>query len=284
MTVEVRPIRFADDVSAFDVLIGHDTDSPRPRRTLVATDGAALVGAASATWSNRHPDLVQGFVEVLATHRRSGVGSTLAAALRRLAGDGLACFVDGDDPVAAGFLRSAGFAPVVDSWTVRAAVDARSTAAIPDDTAAAGIAIDATRSTDEVEAFFERIYGDRHGWAGRYVPSPAHPWIRVAGTIVTGTLFVARREGAIVAASCLTKGELSRGADAFLPPTGSVLDVNDPAASAVVRAVVTATLRAGAARGVTRVNVEFDSPYVELVTLMDSLATEPVSHRTVWKP
>lgn len=283
MMPEVRPIRGDDDISAFGVSIGHDTDSPRPRRTLVATDDVGLLGAASATWSSRHPDLVQGFVEVLPAHRRSGVGSALATALRQLAGEGLACFVDGDDQLAAAFLRSAGFAPIVDSWTVRLALKAVPAGVLAEDAPVGDATLAPARVSDEVEAFFEQVYGDRHGWAGRYVPSPAHPWIRIAGTIVTGTLFVARHGGRIIAASCLTKGEFSKGADAFLPPTGSVLPVDDPAAVPVVRAVVAATLRAGAARGITKVNVEFDSPYVEMATLMHSFTTEPVSHRTVWR-
>lgn len=280
MTIVVRPLADGDDLAVFGPGFGPDADEPRRRRTLVAVDGGSVIGAASALWSSRHPDVVQGVLQVVPTRHRTGVGTRLLHALLDLAGGGLEFVV----PVGApeeGFLRHHDFTPVVDSRVVRLQVDAATLAACDADPPS-DVTVEPTELTGEVEAAFEQLYARAHTWAGRYVPTPDRPWVRFAGEPIAGTTFVARRSRRIVAAACLTTGEFADGADAFLPPTGTLLDPGDPHGPAVLRAVVGRSLRAAATIGVRTVNVEFDTPCTELAALMANLPTTPVSHHAVW--
>jgi len=283
MTVVVRPIAATDDVSALGPAFGPDVDEPRRRRTIVAVDGDQLVGAASATWSSRHPDLVQGALEVLPTHRRRGIGTQLLHALQDLAGGALELVVDAG-AAAEGFLRSRDFAPVVESHVVRVTLDDVTLGAFADVDGTTGATVEQADPYGEAAECFEQLYAQAHTWAGRYVPTPGRPWLRWAGEPIVGTTCVARRAGRAVTAACLTTGPFAGDADAFLPPTGTLLDHDDPQAAPMLRAVVGRALAAGAAAGVRHVSVEFDTPYAELSSLISTLATTTVSQHAVWMP
>lgn len=280
MTIVVRPCADGDDLQPYGTGFGPDVDAPRRRRTLVAVDGGIVLGAASALWSSRHPDVVHGELMVVESRRRNGIGTQLLRELQDLAGEGLEFALSVGSPEE-GFLRQQGFTPVVDSRVVRLQAGAATLAACDADPPS-DVTVEPTELNGEVEAAFEQMYARAHTWAGRYVPTPDRPWIRFAGEPIEGTTFVARRRGRIVAAACLTTGEFAEGADAFLPPTATLLEPGDPAGQAALRAVISGSLRAGATAGVHRVNVEYDTPYTELAALMAMLPTTPVSHHAVW--
>jgi GNAT superfamily N-acetyltransferase len=280
--VDIRQLEPGDDVGAFGVEFGPDVDLPRRRRSLVAVADGRLVGVASATWSSRHVDIVQADGVVDPAWRRQGIGRRLLRDLEVLAGDRLSVSTDDDRPAAAALLDAAGYRVATESWTRRLAI-APAALALVDAEPPEWCTVGEGDLDAEVEALFERVYTERHRWAGRYVSTPHRPWIRWAGPLLPGTLHVARRDGRAIAAASLHSGWYADGADGFLAPTGTTdLDPATPEATAVVRALVGRTLRAGALGGCSTINVEHDSDYLELACVLDELAPQPLTHTVVW--
>jgi GNAT superfamily N-acetyltransferase len=91
-----------------------DAEPPQWRRTVLACEGDAVVGVASAGASRYHPGTVPVNVVVRPDRRRRGIGRELLAAVRAaVAGFGpgpLWATVDGRSTAAVGFAAAAGFA------------------------------------------------------------------------------------------------------------------------------------------------------------------------------
>ena len=291
MEATIRPISAGDDVSSFGPVHGADADEPRRRRSVVALHQGELVGVATALWSRRHTDMVQATGRVLDTHRRHGIGSALLTALEELAGGPLIFATEvlgGEaqpgDAAAPAFLRSRGYDVLVESDTVRIALTDEVERALAGAPVPTGVEIHDASLTSDLEELYEAIYAERHAWAGRYVPTPGTPWIRMAGEPLDGTFFVATdaTTGRLLAATGLQTGYYAEGADAFLAPTGVLGRASDPTAPAILRALVARTVAAARASGITTVNVEHDTPYVELAEVGGRLPRTPVRHITTW--
>ena len=252
---------------------------------MVARDGAALAGAATAMVSTRHPDVVFAEIVVLPAGRRRGLGRSLLAGLEELWGPAPLLFnVDTTAPGLAGFLGASGYHVVVESLTVRIGVDAaigllaRNASVLPD-----GVEITAEAMTEEIEGLYETLYAERHDWAGTYRPTPDRPWISMAGELVPGTLFIARDRQGALAATGVQAGPFAEGADGFIAPTGVVARARSTRlADGVIAALLERTLIAARAAGLRTVNVEHDTPHVELRAALRDVPAEVVTHRQAW--
>jgi GNAT superfamily N-acetyltransferase len=124
---EIITASYADDPELGAMVGGlHRPDAGPPvwRRTLVAADGSAVVGVASAAASRYHPGTAPANVVVHPDRRREGIGtallSALGAALADLRPGPLWSTVDRRSAAALGFGAAAGFAPTIgyEIWQV----------------------------------------------------------------------------------------------------------------------------------------------------------------------
>jgi GNAT superfamily N-acetyltransferase len=277
----IRQVQADDDLSPFGAGHGPDVDDPRRRRTVVATVEGRLAGVATATWSRRHPDLIAASCQVDPAFRRRGIGRDLVQALERVAGTPLMFRVEESAAGGTPFLAALGYGPLVASTTALvSAADVllrlRPLPSVPGVTFAAG------SLTPDVVDLFEEVYAERHGWAGQYIRSPDVPWITFAGPVIEGTVRVAHAGDRLLGASSLHTGPFAVGADAFLAPTGVLGGEGDPAAARIMQSLMARSLEQAVRAGITTVNVEYDTTYTELATVMDSMPVQASSRVSVW--
>jgi GNAT superfamily N-acetyltransferase len=267
------------DLGRFGEGHGAPIDAPRRRRTLVAVLDGEAVGVATSLWSTRHPDVVTASALVDPSVRRQGIGTLLLRELAREAAQLLLVSLPVGDP-AESFVRHLGYVPVVESTTVRIEVD--DAVERWSDDPVLDVTIERSAMNGDVEQFYESVYRRCHRWAGRYVPTPGVSWIAMAGDVIEATLFVARRRGTLVAAAGVLTGPFAESADGFVVPTGTLGIRDSIAAQRVLETVLRRSLVAARQTGVRRVNVEFDTPYVELAAAVDRLRSAPVVHSRTW--
>ncbi|MFN3220185.1 MAG: GNAT family N-acetyltransferase [Acidimicrobiales bacterium] len=279
----IRP--FADDeLAGFSDVHGPDRDAPRRSRTFVAEVDGVVVGAATALWSSRHPDLVAAMVDVAENHRRRGIGSALVHRLDVEADRPLVFNVE-RTPDSTAFLHAHGYSTVVTSVTARVST----AAALETLEELPGSVPNSIRiePNDELATtvidLYEQIYAERHRWAGSYSPPPDTPWINFAGPPLgaTGTIQVARADGNTIGVVSLHSGHFADGADAFLAPTSILVGSLDERVATLAR-LVEAALRAGLDAGIRHVNVEYDTPYDDLTALVESWTSDQRTVRDAW--
>lgn len=279
----IRPF-FDDDVADLGSVHGHDRDEPRRARTFVAEDDGEVVGAATLMWSTRHPDLVAATIDVAAPARRCGIGTALLARLENEA-DRPVVFNVEQSTEATEFLKSAGFDAAVTSVTSR--VDVAEVIKLLEprfDPNASSVSVIATDELDaSVIALYERIYAERHRWAGRYTPPTDAPWIRFAGDVLhePGAIQVAIRDGEPIGVASLHRGHFADGADAFVPPTSTLSGSHEERVSILGR-LLHAVLQAGLDVGINSVNLEYDSTYDDLTAVMEPWPTTDRAVRHAW--
>ena len=177
------------------------------------------------------------------------------------------------------FLQANGHRVVVESETIRLEIAAALGVLKARPDLPRQLVIEPESMTTEIEDLYETVYAERHAWAGIYRPTPGQPWIRFGGDVVAGTLFMARDADGPIAATCIQVGPFAEGADGFLAPTGVCGRARSDADTEVIARLLRNTLAAAADRGLVTLNVEYDSPYVELRAALSEVPHEVVSRR-----
>ena len=132
-------------------------------RTVVATVGGVVVGAAAIAESPAHPTRAWVHVEVAPGERRTGVGTALLAAVVAEAGEttlatlGLRARVVADDAAAVAFARSAGFADLFTTRIVRIDAGALGTAGLDRTEDLQVIDTGSVALTQAFAAWYERV-------------------------------------------------------------------------------------------------------------------------------
>ena len=132
-------------------------------RTVVATVGGVVVGAAAIAESPAHPTRAWVHVEVAPGERRTGVGTALLAAVVAEAGEttlatlGLRARVAADDAAAVAFARSAGFADLFTTRIVRIDAGALGTAGLDRTEDLQVIDTGSVALTQAFAAWYERV-------------------------------------------------------------------------------------------------------------------------------
>jgi hypothetical protein len=280
--LDVRPILDGDELSGFGPSFGYVRDSPRRCRTLVATTGTAVVAVASATWSARHVDVVFANAEVDAAGRWNEVGVALLEALEADVDRPLLFNLDVSERGLARLLAAHGYRKAVSSSTARFHVcDALE---ILQRRTGDGAMVQSSTLTREVEDLFEKIYAERHQWAGAYISPVDTSWIAEVGEIVAETLFVARDELGLIAATAVHLGTFAEGADGFIAPTGVVARARLGAGrkKQLISELLYRSLQGAFEAGIESVNIEYDTPYVELAEVIRQIPSVVVSGREIW--
>ncbi len=281
VTYEIEPVR-ADEAERFGSQFGPDVDHPRRRRTVVALNTSAIVGACSAMWSTWHPDFGFADIYVERGHRRRGVGRRLLRSLEERANGPLMFNAESGAAGLSEFLTAEGYRRSTTSTTVD--VDIITAADVTASwSAPSGVSIHHEPMSDEIERLFEVIYAEHHTWAGSYRSVPERTWITRAGRPIEPSVFVARMGQVPVAAVCAVTGEFSMGVDAFVPPTGVVADAPRADTNGVIAALLRASLDALFRSGAETARIECDSTYTDLSTAMSVIGGRVVDERACWQ-
>lgn len=197
MAIEYREWREGDDLALLEIWGGPETaqagqfrgaltvssngSGGEPwRRCIVAEDvidGVGIPVAAGVVYeASLHPERLWTYIEVARDHRRSGIGATLLAMLRREAGhapsgvEKLRAKVEPGTPGAA-FAEAAGLAPIQRSRLVVVEPGALRLPVFPDDGGTAGgenagsdVVMDLATGSVELTDVVGRYYSAIHGW------------------------------------------------------------------------------------------------------------------------
>lgn len=197
MAIEYREWRDGDDLALLEIWGGPETaqagqfrgalavssngsDGGPWRRCIVAEDvidGVGIPVAAGVVYeASLHPERLWTYIEVARDHRRSGIGATLLAMLRREAGHApsgvakLRAKVEPGTPGAA-FAEAAGLSPIQRSRLVIVKPGALRLPVFPDDGGAAGgenagsdVVMDLATGSVELTDVVGRYYSAIHAW------------------------------------------------------------------------------------------------------------------------
>lgn len=276
--MEIRPFDPAELAAVTRLVAACWPDDPTMRelhgihgrgtRTLVAMDDDEVVGAATVREGRFHPTRTELVVTVDPARRRRGIASALLAPLAERADRPFLARTRPGDEGGQSFLRAHGFRVVMRNRV--ALVDPMP----PLTTDERGLEVRAgDMPAEEAAEAIEKQYRVEHSlWA------PAGEWsLKESVEVFCGPFWVrdstvaAYRNGDLVGISVLYGEPIAQGPDElYLSHTGP-LDLADPDADRITRALVARQLAFAGNRGV-RVRFEADEANAPLWLLLDELA------------